>query len=756
MKRISFPWENLSIRLKILCGFAIICLIFIFHAVLHFQTMLQISQSFTALEKLTQNTIQTLDIDKDVLDLQKSALDYGQNGNEKVFNKMELKFHTISKNIQDISKKQLDQENLNLIKSMDDIAQKYGENISSLNKSYQYRENITKIQLPEIIKKGTLLFQEMSENSSQDKPEIQKKKQKALQYWLEIHIHAKAFLEEKKFQDKQEVYKKIKFLKELSTHQEIQKQNLTQNNTSFISLHAMLDNFIDIFDQAVQANRVYFSLVNVVMSGEALEFANIAKKLRIKTLKRLEATGRKRQDEFDYLKFLFIFTLILTLPIFILIIFINTNISQSLRKISDTFSKLLNGDFTENIPGIERKDEIGQLANAANAFKEMSRKLQLSKITAEKSTKTKSEFLANMSHEIRTPMNGILGMISLMQETQISQKQRHMLDTMSSCGDSLLTILNDILDFSKIESGKIDFEERPFSIKESIDNILFLFENVAHKKQIQFTCDIIHQDIPPYVLGDITRVKQVLTNLVSNALKFTEKGFVKLEVDLLNQKKINSFNIRFSIKDSGIGMTQEEQKKLFQAFSQADTSITRKFGGTGLGLAISSKIIKMMGGKINVVSEKGKGSHFYFDLHFEKSSPPQTTQSLAKKSTKTTTQLNILLAEDNIINIEIACLMLKQLGHSVDVAHNGLEAVEMEKKFQYDVILMDMQMPIMDGVTSAAAIKKSSNIPIIAVTANVLPEDKNKCIKAGMEIFLTKPMSRDSLEKALGQIKKQP
>lgn len=357
--------------------------------------------------------------------------------------------------------------------------------------------------------------------------------------------------------------------------------------------------------------------------------------------------------------------------------------------------------------------------------------------------RAKSEFLANMSHEIRTPLNGVVGMVDLTLSTELTPIQKDNLKTAKACADSLLRIINDVLDFSKLEAGKMIVEKIRFNLKRICDNIIKSHFLKAKEKGIDLKCNI-DKGVPLELIGDPNRLVQVLNNLVSNALKFTEKGRVDVNISLVNRNN-NFVKVQFAIIDTGIGISEDDMDKLFRSFTQVDGSHTRKYGGTGLGLVISKELLGLMGSAIDVKSEKNAGSTFSFILEFGIGHGNFAQYSEETKITKSEYTAHILVAEDDKINQIVICRMLDERGYTYDVANNGIEAVQKIMEKDFDICIMDVQMPQMDGIQATKLIresKKSSgkHIPIIALTAHALHGDKERFLNLGMDEYLSKPI----------------
>lgn len=379
--------------------------------------------------------------------------------------------------------------------------------------------------------------------------------------------------------------------------------------------------------------------------------------------------------------------------------------------------------------------------------KKIESELQEAKEIAEASVKSKELFLANMSHEIRTPMNAIIGLGNLLKETNLTKNQYKYISTISTSSQNLLTIINDILDFTKIEAGKLEMESIPFDIAYSIEKTIEVFEPIAKEKKLAFNYKI-DKALRREVLGDPTRLNQVLINLLGNAFKFTQKGSIDLAVELIDKTKTN-YTVKFSVKDSGIGISTKNLETIFDSFTQAESSTARLYGGTGLGLAICHQLIKLMGGSLSVSSEIGIGTEFYFNVRFQ----ILKTQTMIHNVPNITLakHLKVLLVEDNQVNQFLAKTILNQWDCKIDCAENGKIAIEKVKETTYDIILMDIRMPIMNGEEATTIIRENLKIstPIIALTANAIKGDKEKYLALGMNGYISKPFSKENLKEVL-------
>lgn len=373
--------------------------------------------------------------------------------------------------------------------------------------------------------------------------------------------------------------------------------------------------------------------------------------------------------------------------------------------------------------------------------------LKESRKTAMQLAQTKSEFLAVMSHEVRTPLNGLLGMVQFLKDSELTEQQKEYIESAESCADSLQIVLNDILNFSKMDAGKVKVDQMIFSPRDLFKDIETLFGAMAANNGIILSFDL-EGGIPSHLVGDQNRIRQVLSNLLSNAIKFTDIGG-RVAV----RARVEESQFQFFVSDTGIGLDEEQMNNLFKPFSQMDMSITRKYGGTGLGLSICKGLVELMDGQIKVDSMINKGTRFSVYLPQIEACPIVTKDNKEIEINEQFANFyphTILLAEDNLINQKVAVKNLERLGYDVDVANNGVEAVELAMKKEYTLIIMDMQMPKLDGISATRILTKNPNCPpIVAFSANILDQDREKCFEAGMVEFLPKPLDRQELIRVL-------
>ncbi len=392
------------------------------------------------------------------------------------------------------------------------------------------------------------------------------------------------------------------------------------------------------------------------------------------------------------------------------------------------------------------KDEI-------DYAKRIEGELKQARDRAEKMSQAKGEFLANMSHEIRTPMNGVIGTLQLLEGTTLDASQREYVHVAHKSADALLAILNDILDLSKIEAGKLSLEDIPFDLRELVQELVVLHSLKAEQKGIELNSEI-NEQVPDVIVGDPTRVRQILVNLITNALKFTSEGEVSITMNI-KEKTEDKVLLRIEVSDTGVGIPLDKQQKLFSAFTQADGSTTRKYGGTGLGLAIVRQLVEMMNGELGIDSDAGKGARFWFEIPMGISQEPLMTPVSKPQTENKQLEGCVLLVEDNPVNEMVARKMLEKLGLDSITATNGQQALDLLESEQVDVVLMDCQMPEMDGFEATRHLRErekladAAALPVIAMTANVMEGDRERCLQAGMDDYLGKPVRMDELESTL-------
>jgi len=508
-------------------------------------------------------------------------------------------------------------------------------------------------------------------------------------------------------------------------------------NESLLEFNSVIQNQRDTVEEKVNYSILFYSIL-------------LKEKVVENTVARV-----KQETNQKFLTSVFILAGI-SLFVFCISLIITRSIIDSINKLSIITKDIIIGSNELDIKEVEERlsqfggDEIGDLSLS---FKEMVHNLAINQEELTKTVKIKGDFLANMSHEIRTPMNGVLGMTELLALTELDEEQQTYVDNVRKSGKDLLVIINDILDISKIEAGKFEITQEKFFLKELVDSLSGLLLYQATTKNIQLEISQKGSSSNSFI-GDEVRIRQIIINLASNAIKFTAEGCVQIIFE--QEESIGTkTNLKISIIDSGIGISVENQQKLFQPFSQADSSITRNYGGTGIGLSISFNLVSLMKGAMFVESEVGEGSTFTVVLPLEvldeevtkKVSTDIIGDSISKlnlKSTMVSSEISILIVEDNLVNQLVFKKMLDKKGYSADTALNGQIALDRVAQKKYDIIFMDMQMPVMGGIEATTEIIKiyGDNRPFIyALTANAFQEDKEKCIAAGMDGFFTKPLN---------------
>ncbi len=564
----------------------------------------------------------------------------------------------------------------------------------------------------------------------------------------------------------------------------------------------LLKSYEQRFLEAVQRTRGYLYLLNVVMAAETYEMLYQSNQIATSLKRGMQQAESNMLSSIDHhMQLVLATTVTLLLLMLALGYMVGASITRPLKQVESIFKKMMQGSHQEVAIDYPQQDEISELIGAAKMYRlkniemqsllnqytllneslesrviERTKALTESHQQAEEATRVKSQFLMMMSHEIRTPINAMIGMNYLTLQTDLNDQQRDYITKAHAGAQSLLNIVNDILDFSKIEAGKLTMETIDFRLDEVLNHLANVVALEAKEKGLSLDFNV-HHDIPTQLTGDPMRLSQVLLNLVSNAIKFTESGEVSLNIEPYSEiKKDHEMSLKFTISDTGIGLDETQIDRLFQPFSQADLTTTRKYGGTGLGLAICKQVVSLMEGKIWVESKIGQGSRFIFtatfDLQNSCNQPPalldqintsdQTTAfgqpsvpvgiSVHAESIQGIQGAKVLLVEDNSINQQIAKEVLEQAGLMVTIANNGQEAVQMLSETAFDIVLMDLQMPVMDGYEATRRIRQLSeqiprlaDLPIIAMSAHVMRKEKERCLAAGMNGFTPKPLDPDHL-----------
>ncbi|MGH1372100.1 MAG: ATP-binding protein [Cellvibrionaceae bacterium] len=778
-----------SISRIIILSFALLLLINISEALIGNQSLSQFSKRFSEFRRVNDDANLVQDIDKGVSELQRYILIYHQTSGRSSISQLE---HTHAQLLSQVDRL-LDNEELpsaaiqSLALELKTGITRFEEKIESLQYQRTLRDQVTGGELGQQYTTLNRLFETLIEHQ-----ETVSENQATPLLWKMRLSLLNAEAQSSRYFENHDYALLKNALKNIDTAIEDvaalkNALNKTTPNNLVNSLDSSLIKLKSVMHKSVQADRSYMFLVNVVMAGESGELGVLADRLKLEFIQQQNITSSETQAEIERDKQqVFFISAAAFLVALVAAIGVSRRIRHPLLQITQTFDRLIKGKTVEEIPYSQRHDEIGQLAKAADIFRRntirtqkllerseqqgeelQSKTLDLEQavLKAQEASEAKGQFVASMSHEIRTPMNGVIGMLNLLLKESLTKKQQRRAELAQSSAKSLLTLINDILDFSKIEAGKLEVEHVTFDVHALFDELTDSMRPETDDRglSLNMTLDAGETTLAK---GDPGRIRQILINLVGNAIKFTQQGSISINAFLSASEDPHKLRLRCDVIDTGVGISKENQNKLFDSFTQADSSTTRHFGGTGLGLSIVRQLCQLMNGDVSVSSEEGKGSYFSFDIelgHAVKKELQENLQPAAptgEDSTKLPSENRhrILLVEDNAINQEVVRGALEGLDIELDVAGNGEEALTIltsHKGPSYELILMDCQMPVMDGYSATKAIRafdsdhRYRDIPIIALTANAMLGDKENCLEAGMNDYLTKPIDQELLETCL-------
>lgn len=780
-----------SISRIIILSFTLLLLINVSEALIGNQSLSQFSKRFSDFRRVNDDANLVQDIDKGVSELQRYILIYHQTSGRSSISQLE---HTHAQLLSQVDRL-LDNEDLpsakiqSLALELKAGITRFEEKIESLQYQRTLRDQVTGGELGQQYTTLNSLFDKLIQHQ-----ETVTENQSSPLLWqmrlglLYAEAQSSRYFENHDYALLKDALKNIDTaiadLKAL--------KNALNNPTSdrlVDSLGSSLTELKSVMHKSVQADRSYMFLVNVVMAGESGELGVLADRLKLEFIEQQNIASSETQAEIERDKQqVFFVSAAAFIVALIAAVGVSRRIRNPLQQITHTFDRLINGKTVDEIPYSQRHDEIGQLAKAADIFRkntirtqkllerseqqaeELQSKtldLQQAVLKAQEASEAKGQFVASMSHEIRTPMNGVIGMLNLLLKEPLTKKQQRRAELAQSSAKSLLTLINDILDFSKIEAGKLEVEHVTFDIYALFDELTDSMRPETDDRGLSLTMTLDAGETT-LVKGDPGRIRQILVNLVGNAIKFTKQGSISINAFLSVAEEPHKLQLRCDVIDTGVGISEKNQNKLFDSFTQADSSTTRHFGGTGLGLSIVRQLCRLMNGDVSVSSEEGKGSCFSFNielghavkqnLELARPSAAPTDEISIEAESESENRHRILLVEDNAINQEVVKGSLEGLNIDLDVAWNGQEALATLTSHEgpaYELILMDCQMPVMDGYSATRTIRafdpehRYRDIPIIALTANAMLGDKDNCLQAGMNDYLTKPIDQELLETCL-------